>query len=164
MLDSFIDTKQQSLFLSGEVNIQMYKVVAQALTRLSDEFTIVLNTEGGDVYQALAIYDLLKFSEAKIKIVCVGPVMSAGVIILQAASERVAMPNAQIMVHYGEDSNDSSSTARHNADLLKLMKKIIGDRALVKRRTINQWFVKDTYFNSLQALKAGLVDRVVEIS
>lgn len=158
-----IDLPNHTIHLYGDVGEKMYETVLKGLALMPacDEITYTLRTEGGNFYDGLAIYDLIRFSGVKSKIVVIGPCMSAGAIILQAGNERVAMPNAQIMVHYGEDSNASASTAQHNADMLKLMQKIIGERVTVTKRTLNTWFSKDTYFNATQAKKAGLIDRVV---
>lgn len=150
--------------LVGEVGEEMYKTtlaaIAEASASGSDKLTIFLNTEGGSVYQGLAIYDLIKGAPLLTEIVGAGPVMSAGVLILQAATRRLALPSCQIMVHYGEETNTSAEEVRHNGELTKLMKTILADRAKVKRRTLNSWFVRDFYFTAEQALHAGLIDAI----
>ena len=160
----YVDLHNGIIELSGEVDVNMWRKTYRGMMQLSDRdmITILLNTEGGDFYQGLAIHDLIRFSDIPVKVVCNGPVMSAGVLILAAGEERVALPKSQIMIHYGEDTSTSSTSARHNAEMLKLMKDIIGTKSKVKRATINGWFKKDTYFNSKQALKAGLVDRIAK--
>lgn len=166
LVKSGIDVENATVYLSGEVDVHMYKLVAYSMVLLSDkeDITVVLNTEGGDYYQALAIYDLLKFHTANrnLKILCVGPVMSAGIIILMAAKERVALPNTQLMIHYGEDSNDSAQSVKHNLDLLKKFKNILASRVNVGKRKIDGWFKHDTYYFAEDALKAGLIDRVAK--
>lgn len=162
LLQSGIDRVNHTIYLIGEVNDEMYKTAVYGLTALqqAEDITIVLNTYGGEFYQSLAIYDLFKFSEKKIKVVCNGPVMSAGIIILQGGTERVAFPNSQLMVHYGEDSNESVDDIKHNTSMLKLMKNIIAERSNVGLRKINSWFKNDTYFSVDEAIKYGLIDRV----
>jgi ATP-dependent protease ClpP protease subunit len=160
-----IDLEDSTIYLTGEVNDEMYTKVVTALALMSDsnEIIIMLNTEGGDFYQSLAIYDLLKMESLrgkKIKVICTGPVMSAGVIILQAATERIALKNAQLLVHYGEDGNDSATTARHNDKMFKLMKRIVGERATVTPRTLGKWFNQESYFTAIEAKKSGLIDRI----
>ena len=92
-MKSNIDREYGIIYLHGEVDSDMYGVAARGLADLSvthENITMVLNTEGGDFYQALAIYDLIRIAETinntPVKILCVGPVMSSGVIILSAAS------------------------------------------------------------------------------
>lgn len=162
LLGHHIDIKNHTIHLTGEVDHNMYNTVLKGISLMPEveELTFVLNTLGGSFYDALGIYDLIRFCGVKTKIVVAGPCMSSGAVILQAATERVAMPNSQIMIHYGEDSNDSPSTAKHNNDMLKLMKDIFAERTKVTKRTLNNWVAKDTYFSAEEALKAGLIDRI----
>ena len=164
---SWYDVINNTLYLTGEVCEAMTMAVEKAITRMhlakNKEYppTIVLNTIGGDFYQALGIYDSIKYSELDIKIVCNSCVMSAGMIILQAGTERVSHEHTQFMIHYGEDSNVSSDSAKHNAKMFELMKDIIGERVKVKRRTLNAWFKSDTFFSAREAKSKGLIDRLV---
>lgn len=123
------------------------------------DITAILSTYGGEVYYGLAVYDLLTRYK-NVDIVCVGPVMSAGTIILQAGRMRLATPNAQFMLHYGEESNMSPSQAKHNTELFRLMKNMIAERAHVKPRTVTSWFKNDTYFSTKRALEVGLIDGI----
>lgn len=65
--------------------------------------TIIMNNPGGDWYHGMAIYDAIKYSECHCTIRVYGHAMSMGSIILQAADERVLMPNSRFMIHYGYD-------------------------------------------------------------
>lgn len=156
-----VDINRNILYLEGDVGVHMYKRVTRLMPLLGIDPFVVLNTEGGDFYQGLAIYDFLK-NYANLTIVCTGPVMSAGTIILQAATHRLATPCAQIMVHYGEDSNSNAEQAKHNAEMLKLMKELLSARLKVTKRTLNNWFTKDTYFTAQRAMEVGLIDKVVD--
>lgn len=151
-----------TLYLTGEVceamTAELYSHLGKLVARGNP--TIVLNTQGGDFYQALAMYDIIKFQHDDFTIVGSGNVMSAGMIILQAAKYRVTFENTQFMIHYGEDSNMSADSAKHNARMFQLMKDIVGSRANVKSRTLNSWFKADTFFNAKEAIARGLVDRM----
>lgn len=162
LMQTSIDYKNSTVYLIGDVDEHMYDKLTKALVlfRGRESIAIVLNTEGGDFYQALAMYDMLKGSGKNIRIYCSGPVMSAGVIILQAATERIAYENSQILVHYGEEIADSGTVAKHNQKMFKLMKDIIGARTSVGRRTLSRWFSQETYLSADEALKAGLIDSI----
>lgn len=164
LLSMGIDTETATVDLTGEVDDVMYKKVLKAIHILKDAdyITFVLNTPGGSFYQGLAIYDLIRLGAPNSKIICCGMVMSAGVIILTAGSTRVSYPSTQFLVHYGEDSNTSTTEANHNAKMLRLMKDILCTKVNVKRRTVNSWFTKETYYDVKGALEVGLIDRVVE--
>jgi len=165
-MKSNIDRDSGIIYLHGEVDTDMYATCSRGLSdlgQLHSEITIVLNTEGGDLYQALAIYDLIRLSESQgvlVKILCCGPVMSAGTVILSASSQRVATPNTQFMIHYGEEYNDAPSSVKHNKHLFKLMKQIIGSRVKISSRKLTNWFNQDTYLTADEALECGLIDRI----
>jgi len=65
--------------------------------------TIIMNNPGGDWYHGMAIYDSIYNSKSHCTIKVYGHAMSMGSIILQAADERVMMPNSRFMIHYGYD-------------------------------------------------------------
>lgn len=64
---------------------------------------IIMNNIGGDWYHGMAIYDAIKCSPCVCTVKVYGYAMSMGSIILQAADERVMMPNSRFMIHYGTD-------------------------------------------------------------
>ena len=64
---------------------------------------IIMNNPGGDWYHGMAIYDAIKYSSCECTIKVYGHAMSMGSIILQAADNRIMMPNSRFMIHYGYD-------------------------------------------------------------
>lgn len=165
LVNGIVDPVLKNIHLIGTVSEDMYHQLLDGLLILKDEpeINIFINTYGGDMYQSLAIYDVIKgLRKMEVNIICVGPVMSAGMIILQAGSKRYASQNSQLMVHYGEDVNDSLTTAQQNKKLFTLMKKIIGERVTVSKRTINNWFKSDTFFTASEAKRYGLIDEVLK--
>ncbi len=158
------------LSLTGEVGDDMFKKVFTLYKSISVDQSIrpshvdlYLNTEGGDVYQALGIYDLLiQIKEyVEVNITCVGQVMSSGIIILQAASYRLATKNVQLMTHYGECSSESLNELNHNKHLITLANDIMYDRLLVSKKTLKNWCNGNHYFTAERALELGLIDEVI---
>lgn len=145
----------KTLHLAGEVDENMYLAVAKYLDYAVPE-RVLLNTQGGDFYCGLAIYDLLL--PLNLTIFATGACMSSGVIIFCAGEKRLATPNTQFMIHYGQDSNETSTEAYHNREMLKLMAQIISSRVRVTKRTVNSWFKADTYMNVDKARTIGLVN------
>ena len=66
-----------------------------------EPITIYMNNPGGDWYHGMAIYDMIKTSPSPCTIIVLAQAMSMGSVILQAASNRVMMPNSKFMMHYG---------------------------------------------------------------
>lgn len=67
----------------------------------ASQITIHLNTCGGDVQQALAIYDRIRSSSAHVTIIGYGEVASSGCLIMQAADRRAVYKHTHVMWHYG---------------------------------------------------------------
>ena len=87
------------------------------LKSLNDKDPIIIHLQsiGGVWHEGMAIYDAIKSSNSHIKIIGHGSISSMGTVIMQAADERVIMPNAEFMVHYGEFSLDSNSVSAKTA-------------------------------------------------
>jgi ATP-dependent protease ClpP protease subunit len=73
----------------------------------NDPITILMNNPGGDWYHGMAIYDAIKTSTCYCNIKVYGHAMSMGSIILQAADNRIMMPNSRFMIHYGYNGVNS---------------------------------------------------------
>lgn len=168
ILEHLVDLKTGTIPLMGPVDEQMYAQVVRCLMAFQnsgvhhDKLTFILNTYGGDLYQAMAIYDLIRMQPMKTVVQCNGPVMSAGTIILQAGDIRLMTKRSYLMFHFGNQSADTNQCLAHFNEISKDMREIYKTRSKVSPRIINSWFSMDTYYNATEALKHGLVDRVVE--
>lgn len=102
-LEKGIDFTNRRIQLSGEVDYEMLDTVIRALKVLeqqgNDTIHVYICSEGGDIYAAFAIYDLLRQSKCEIHTYCVGCVMSAASIIFLAGNKRSATPNSTFMFH-----------------------------------------------------------------
>jgi ATP-dependent Clp protease protease subunit len=165
-LEYFVDVNKGIVPLVGEVNEDMYAKVSASLMAMShlekspEVITFVLNTYGGDLYNAFAIYDLIKMQEIKTRVLCNGPVMSAGTVILQAADERVITPYSYLMYHFGLQVAETQQCVAHFSELTTDLKKLYSKTSKASKKEINNWFEKETYYNAKQALALGLVDRI----
>lgn len=162
-----IDIKHKVIHLHGGIDIDAYDQVIRGLALLDNmhpeddyDVTLMLSTYGGDIYYGFAIYDALKAWGGNVKIICNGPVMSAGTIILQAATTRIMMPHSYLLVHFGEELNTDRQTKMHNDALDKRMEKLIAGNVKVQAKTVKKWFSKESYFDARRALDVGLVDRI----
>lgn len=153
--------QQKHLALIGPVNDEMVKHVIRSTPMLNKNANIILNTPGGDLYAGLAIYDWIRQESSNSYIIGTGAVMSAGMFILQAAQYRVATPNAQFLIHYGEENITSLPEVRHAKDMSDLTIEILTERSHLTRRQILKFYEKETYFDAIKALEYGLIDDIV---
>jgi ATP-dependent Clp protease, protease subunit len=166
-----VDLSSGRLFLAGEVSESMYVRLTTGLAILTTQssvkrHTLVLNTLGGDVYQALAIYDAIRIHERPVDILVNGPCLSAGVIILQAAQGRAATPSSYFMVHEGNEAIEGESatvhrTIKHFEKLNEYTFDLINARLRVPSDRLSKWMSRDKYFNAKEALAVGLIDKIV---
>lgn len=155
--------KFRSIILEGEVDEVMFRKLLKGIGSALDDcsgFVIHLNTFGGDVYSALAIYDLLKYTDLEVRMVTHGACMSAGILILMAADKRSTMPNCQFMVHYGEEFINGETGAKHSRMLTKKFKDMIKEGTGLSTRKVNALLKGDNYFDAKDAVEMGFVHKV----
>jgi len=166
--------KERIIFLTGPFNDEMATlIVAQLLFLEADnpkkEINLYINSPGGVVTSALAIYDTMQFIRCPVVTLCTGQAASAGSLILAAGAKdmRFALPNSRIMVHQPSGGFQGQAT-----DILIHAEEIKG----IKRR-LNQIYVKhtgrtieeveaalerDNFMSAEAARDFGLVDKVYE--
>lgn len=149
--------------LFGEVDEAMSNKLLAAIGKSKkgfDAYVIHLNTYGGDVYSALAIYDILKYTDIEVQIVTHGACMSAGILILAAGDVRASMPNCQFMVHYGEEFISGETGAKHSRMLTKKFKDMIKESTGLSTRKVNALMKGDNYFTAEEAKDMGFINGI----
>lgn len=137
--------------------------------------TLILNSYGGDVYQALGLYDFIKSMHSEVYIRTIGACMSGATLILQAGDKRSISANTTFMMHVGESSyGDHSNNVRNwvkyeNSVIVPKMKEIYAGRmirlpkesnaSLSKR--INTLLDFDTILTADEVVKLGLADEII---
>lgn len=132
---------------------------------------IHLNTGGGSVYSALALYDFLENIKKKyvVEIIGQGHVMSAGTLIMQGASIRKSYKNTYYMIH-GVSSWEFGTIAKleesleHTKQLQETYLGIMDEKTHLTKDDLKNRFQKSEnwYFNAQDALGIGLIDEIIE--
>lgn len=171
LFDYGVDAVTRRLFLNDGVDEHMYNKMLTGLaflnaSRPDEPITIVLNTLGGDINIALAMYDQIKMNPTPVNILVNGHCMSAGVLILQAAMERAATPSSHFMIHYGSQWNDGDWTKVERAvdfykEVRNLHERILLERANVNKKQMSKWMDQDLFFDANKALELGFIDRII---
>ena len=146
------------------------------LEALSDDpITVYLNTEGGDCYQGMAIYDSIKASKCHVSVIVRGACMSMGSVVLQAGHERILSPNSAIMFHSGQsygagNPHEATNMAAFGEAYSKRLDNILFSRIQEKRAKDNQAPMSKKTFDLLnlkskwmfaeEAVDLGLADRI----
>jgi len=166
--------KERIIFLTGQVYDGVASLICAQLLFLESEnpnkdISFYINSPGGVVSAALAMYDTMQYIRSPVSTVCVGMAASAGSLLLTAGApgKRFALPNARIMVH------QPSGGAQGQATDIEIQAREI----LYTRRILNDIYVKhtgqpveaierklerDTYMSAQEAREFGLIDAVVD--
>ena len=148
-------------------------VVAQLMHLESDDpdkdINVYLNSPGGSLSSALAIYDAMRFVAPDIQTICFGIAMSGGSLILAGGTEgkRMALPNARILIHQPTSGFQGQSTdvEIHAREVLELRRRTEQIYARHTGQSIEQLHAdmeRDRFFSADEAAEYGLIDRVIE--
>ena len=134
-----------------------------------DPIRLFLNTPGGDVDAGFAVYDVIKFIQAPVHIVCTGLTASAGVVILVAAplELRYSLPHTRIMMHQPSSGahGDASDIEIEAAEILKCRQQINEIIAKATGQTIekvSEDVSRNYWMGPKEALEYGLISKIVE--
>lgn len=166
--------KERIIFLGEEVNETTASLIVAQLLFLESEDTskdihLYINSPGGSVTAGMAIYDTMNYIKCDVSTICIGMAASMGAFLLSggAKGKRLALPNAEIMIH------QPSGGAKGQATDIK----IVADMIIKTRKKLNEMLAantgqplevieldteRDNYMSAEEALKYGLIDKIVD--
>ena len=166
--------KERIIFLTGPFEDGMSTVICAQLLFLESEnpkkeISMYINSPGGQVTSALAIYDTMQYIRSPVSTVCMGMAASAGSLILQAGEkgQRISLPNSKIMVHQPSGgARGMASDIEIQAEDMRKTKKLLNE-IYVKHtgqtyETIEKTLDRDRYLTADEAKDFGLIDHVYE--
>ena len=166
--------KERIIFLTGEVNDQVSSLICAQLLFLESEnpkkdISFYINSPGGVVTAGLAMYDTMQYIKPDVSTVCVGQAASARSLLLMggAADKRFSLPNSRIMVHQPSggargQATDIEIQAQEILRLRKMLNDLYVKHTGQKLTAIEKAMERDTFMGPEEALKFGLIDKVVE--
>lgn len=160
-----------------EINSDLAAEVTKNVLLLSQvghkEISVILNSPGGDVQQALAVYDVLRAFDGKIIVTVIGEAYSMGAILLQVGHERLLSPNSSVMIHDGTRNynharvKDYRKMSRLDDAIDKkcydiLLKGIKRTNKKMTLQKLKKLMASDEYLTAEEAVALGLADRIDE--
>ena len=147
-------------------------VVAQLLFLESEDpgkdIHLYINSPGGMVTAGLAIYDTMQYIKCDVSTICIGMAASMGAFLLAggAKGKRLALPNAEIMIHQPSGGAKGQATEIQIAaeNILKTKKKL---KEILAANTGKPYDViaadteRDHYMSAQEAMEYGLIDNVI---
>jgi ATP-dependent Clp protease protease subunit len=130
---------------------------------------LYINSPGGSVTAGLAIYDTMQYIRPKVSTLCLGQASSMAAILLAAGSEgmRYSLPNSRILIHQvmGGVQGQATDIDIHAREILKLREKLNEILAGHTGQDLDKISVdteRDYFMSGEEAMKYGLVDKVIE--
>ena len=162
------------IFLSEEVNDTTASLVVAQLLYLEaqdpdKDIQFYINSPGGSVTAGMAIYDTMRYIKCDVATICVGMAASMGAFLLAAGTKgkRMALPNAEIMIHQPSAGTQGQVTdmAIHLKRLETIkarMNRIMAENTGKSVEEVTAACERDNFMSSQEALEFGLIDRVLE--
>ena len=164
--------KERIIFLGEEVNdVTAGLVVSQLLFLESEDpdkdINLYINSPGGSVTAGMAIYDTMQYVKCDVSTMCMGMAASMGAFLLSGGTKgkRLALPNAEIMIHQPSGGAQGQATEIEIAHILRTKKKlntILSENTGQPYETIVKDTERDNWLTAQEALEYGLIDKVME--
>ena len=166
--------KERIIFLGEEVNdVTAGLVVSQLLFLETEEpyndINLYINSPGGSVTAGMAIYDTMQYVKCDVSTMCMGMAASMGAFLLSGGTKgkRLALPNAEIMIHQPSGGAQGQATeieiaAEHILRTKKKLNTILSENTGQPYETIVKDTERDNWLTAQEALEYGLIDKVME--
>ena len=166
--------KERIIFLGEEVNDTSASIVVAQLLFLEAEdpekdIQIYINSPGGSVTAGMAIYDTMQYVKCDVSTICIGMAASMGAFLLAGGTKgkRMALPNAEIMIHQPSGGSQGQATeieiaAKHILRTKEKLNKILAANTGRSLETIAADTERDNWKTAQEALEYGLIDKVIE--
>ena len=162
------------VFLSEEVNDTTASLIVAQLLYLEaqdpdKDIQFYINSPGGSVTAGMAIYDTMQYIKCDINTICVGMAASMGAFLLSAGTKgkRMALPNAEIMIHQPSAGTQGQITdmAIHMKRLQTIkdrMNKILSENTGKSLEEVTAACERDNFMTAEEAKAFGLIDEIVQ--
>lgn len=166
--------KDRIIFLGDAVNEHTANLIVAQLLFLDNQDTgkdifLYINSPGGSVYDALAIYDTMNFVKSDVQTVGIGVQASAAAFLLSsgAKGKRMLLPHATVMVHQPSSGTrgkvtDQEIDLRESLRVKKLLEEIMAKNTGQKPAKIHEDMERDKWMTAEESVKYGIADRVIE--
>jgi len=166
--------KERIILLTGPITDDLANLVIAQLLFLASkdpekDIKLYINSPGGIVTSALAIYDTMQYVECDVSTVCLGQAASGGAILLAAGTKgkRYALPNGEILLHQvmGKTSGQAVDVEIWTKHMIKVKDKL--NRILAKHtgqpiKKIDKDTDRDLFLSAQEAKEYGIVDEVLK--
>ena len=164
--------KDRIIFLGEEVNETTASLTVAQLLFLESEdpgkdIQLYINSPGGVVTAGLAIYDTMQYIKCDVSTICIGLAASMGAFLLAGGTKgkRMALPNAEIMIHQPAGGTQGQATeieiaAKHILRTREKLNHILAENTGRDYETICADTERDNWMSAQEAMEYGIIDKV----
>ena len=161
------------IVLSDEINDATASVVVAQLLFLEGQdaekdISLYINSPGGSVTAGFAIYDTMQFIKCDVSTICVGMAASMGAFLLSSGTKgkRLALPNAEIMIHQPSGGTQGQATdmqiqVERMLKIKQRLNEILAANTGKPLETIKIDTERDNFLSAQEAKEYGLIDEVI---
>ena len=164
------------IFLGEEVSDNSASLVIAQMLFLEaqdpdKDIRLYINSPGGSISAGLAIYDTMQYIQCDVSTICLGLAASFGAFLLAggARGKRMALPNAEIMIHQPAISGgikgqatDIRIVSDHIQRSKRRLNRIMAENTGKTEEEIAAATERDNYMSAAEALEFGIIDRIIE--
>lgn len=166
--------KDNIIFLGGPINDAVANTVIAQLLFLEAQDTkndikIYINSPGGSVYAALAIYDTMRYVKPDVATICVGTAASAAALLLSAGAKgkRFSLPNSQILIHQVMGGAEGQATeieiaARQILKVKQRTNQILAKQTGQDIKKVELDTERDFWMTTEEAKDYGIIDEIIK--
>lgn len=166
--------RDRIIMLSGPIDDNSANIVIAQLIFLANEdpkkdIMLYINSPGGSVSSAMAMYDTMNYIKPDVSTICIGLAASAAAVILSsgAKGKRFCLPNSEVMIHQvmgGAEgqASDIEIVARHILKTKAKLNDILAKNTGKKATEIEKDSDRDNYMSAEEAKKYGLIDAILD--
>ena len=165
--------KDRIIILNGEINDNTANIIVAELLYLDseshDDINIYINSPGGSITAGMAIYDTMNFVKSKVSTICLGMAASMAAFLLSSGEKgkRMALPNAEVMIHQPLGGAQGQATeikiaAERILKLKEKLNKIMANNTGKDLKQIENDTERDYFLSSEEAKNYGLIDKIIE--
>ena len=165
--------KDRIIFIGSEINeVTANLIVAQLLFLQAEDakkdIFLYINSPGGSVYDALAIYDTMQYITNDVQTVGIGVQASAAAFLLSSGTKgkRFLLPNSTVMIHQPSSGTrgkvtDQEIDLKESLRVKYLLESIMAKNTGQKPEKVHEDMERDRWMTATEASKYGLVDKII---
>ncbi len=165
--------KERIIFLGVGIDDNVANVIMAQMLHLEAEdpekdIQLYINSPGGVVTAAMAVYDTIQFIKSQVSTICIGQAASAAAVLLLAGEKgkRFSLPNSRVLLHQpsGGISGTASDVEIHAREMVRirvLLNEIISKHTGQTVKKVAKDTERDFILNAVEAKKYGIIDEVI---